>query len=93
MTGVLEIVTKMSPCFTTPRSLKKLYLFFPIFKTKFSIMTLFKLAGVLITSIYCIFQTEKVDLENTVVDESQRQWKEQGASPRLRQDKCSGMIC
>lgn len=34
-------------------------------------------------------ETEKVDLENTVVDESQRQWKEQGASPRLRQDKCS----
>lgn len=34
-------------------------------------------------------ETEKVDLENTVVNESQRQWKEQGASPRLRQDKCS----
>ncbi|KAH9664728.1 PH domain-containing protein [Citrus sinensis] len=31
-------------------------------------------------------ETEKVDLENTVVNESQRQWKEQGASPRLRQD-------
>lgn len=34
-------------------------------------------------------ETEKVDLEDTVVNESQRQWKEQGASPRLRQDKCS----
>ncbi|KAH9713091.1 PH domain-containing protein [Citrus sinensis] len=31
-------------------------------------------------------ETEKVDLEDTVVNESQRQWKEQGASPRLRQD-------
>ncbi|RVW17648.1 Oxysterol-binding protein-related protein 1C [Vitis vinifera] len=33
--------------------------------------------------------TEKVDLENTLVDESQRQLKEQGASSRLRQDKYS----
>ncbi|GFS41786.1 OSBP(oxysterol binding protein)-related protein 1C [Actinidia rufa] len=34
-------------------------------------------------------ETEKVDLENTVVDESQRQLKELGASTRLRQDKSS----
>ncbi|XP_028117659.1 oxysterol-binding protein-related protein 1C-like isoform X2 [Camellia sinensis] len=35
-------------------------------------------------------ETEKVDLENTVVDESQRQLMEQGPSSRLRQDKSSG---
>lgn len=42
---------------------------------------------------YLIFvlQTEKVDLENTVVDESQRQCKEVGPSAQLRQDKYSGM--
>ncbi|KAA8538539.1 hypothetical protein F0562_028090 [Nyssa sinensis] len=34
-------------------------------------------------------ETEKVDLENTVVDESQRQLKEFGASSRSRQDKYS----
>ncbi|KAL2231957.1 UNVERIFIED_CONTAM: Oxysterol-binding protein-related protein 1C [Sesamum indicum] len=34
-------------------------------------------------------ETEKVDLENTVVDESQRQLKEVGASSRSRQDKYS----
>ncbi|KAK6775645.1 hypothetical protein RDI58_026646 [Solanum bulbocastanum] len=34
-------------------------------------------------------ETEKVDLENTVVDESQRQCKEVGPSARLRQDKYS----
>ncbi|KAL9173289.1 hypothetical protein ABFS82_03G103800 [Erythranthe guttata] len=34
-------------------------------------------------------ETEKVDLENTVVDESQRQFKEVGASSRSRQDKYS----
>ncbi|XP_075483397.1 oxysterol-binding protein-related protein 1C-like [Primulina tabacum] len=33
--------------------------------------------------------TEKVDLENTVVDESQRQLKEVGSSSRSRQDKYS----
>ncbi|KAH7567849.1 hypothetical protein JRO89_XS07G0166400 [Xanthoceras sorbifolium] len=33
--------------------------------------------------------TEKVDLENTVVDESQRQLSDHGASSRLRQDKYS----
>lgn len=38
-----------------------------------------------------VLQTEKVDLENTVVDESQRQWKDVGPSTRLRQDKYSGM--
>ncbi|KAL5715294.1 Oxysterol-binding protein-related protein 1C [Ranunculus cassubicifolius] len=32
-------------------------------------------------------ETEKVDLENTLVDESQRQWNEVGASFRSRQDK------
>ncbi|KAK6115550.1 hypothetical protein DH2020_007819 [Rehmannia glutinosa] len=35
-------------------------------------------------------ETEKVDLENTVVDESQRQLKDIGASSRSRQDKYSG---
>ncbi|KAG6388728.1 hypothetical protein SASPL_150160 [Salvia splendens] len=34
-------------------------------------------------------ETEKVDLENTVVDESQRQLNEVGASSRSRQDKYS----
>ncbi|KAJ4715143.1 Oxysterol-binding protein-related protein like [Melia azedarach] len=34
-------------------------------------------------------ETEKVDLENTLVDESQRQLKEQEGSSRLRQDKGS----
>ncbi|XP_065881883.1 oxysterol-binding protein-related protein 1C-like isoform X1 [Euphorbia lathyris] len=34
-------------------------------------------------------ETEKVDLENTVVDESQRQWNDQGASSLSRQDKSS----
>ncbi|KAG6707338.1 hypothetical protein I3842_06G025800 [Carya illinoinensis] len=34
-------------------------------------------------------ETEKVDLENTVVDESQRQCNDQGVSSRLRQDKFS----
>lgn len=34
-------------------------------------------------------ETEKVDLENTVVDESQRQLIDQDASSRLRQDKFS----
>ncbi|XP_073294763.1 oxysterol-binding protein-related protein 1C-like [Primulina huaijiensis] len=34
-------------------------------------------------------ETEKVDLENTVVDESQRQLKEVGSSNRSRQDKYS----
>ncbi|KAL2893176.1 Oxysterol-binding protein-related protein 1C [Bienertia sinuspersici] len=33
--------------------------------------------------------TEKVDLENTVVDESQKQSKEQGTSSRAKQDKSS----
>ncbi|KAL2893172.1 Oxysterol-binding protein-related protein 1C [Bienertia sinuspersici] len=34
-------------------------------------------------------ETEKVDLENTVVDESQKQSKEQGTSSRAKQDKSS----
>lgn len=34
-------------------------------------------------------ETEKVDLENTVVDESQKQSKEQGASSSSKQDKSS----
>lgn len=34
-------------------------------------------------------ETEKVDLENTVVDESQRQFNDQGASSMSRQDKSS----
>ncbi|XP_027903100.1 oxysterol-binding protein-related protein 1C isoform X2 [Vigna unguiculata] len=35
-------------------------------------------------------ETEKVDLENTVVDESQRQWNDEEASSRLAQEKFSG---
>lgn len=38
------------------------------------------------------FQTEKVDLENTVVDESQRQFKEVGSSTGSTLDKSSGML-
>ncbi|CAN0892467.1 Oxysterol-binding protein-related protein 1C [Linum grandiflorum] len=34
-------------------------------------------------------ETEKVDLENTVVDESQRQWNDQGASSMATRDKFS----
>uniref|UniRef100_A0A7C8YYP2 PH domain-containing protein n=1 Tax=Opuntia streptacantha TaxID=393608 RepID=A0A7C8YYP2_OPUST len=34
-------------------------------------------------------ETEKVDLENTVVDESQRQARDQGDTSRLKQDKSS----
>ncbi|KAM3730993.1 hypothetical protein ACB098_12G128700 [Castanea mollissima] len=38
-------------------------------------------------------ETEKVDLENTVVDESQRQFQDQGGcSSRLRQDKFSASV-
>ncbi|GFP84355.1 oxysterol-binding protein-related protein 1c [Phtheirospermum japonicum] len=37
-------------------------------------------------------ETEKVDLENTVVDESQRQVNDVGASARSRQDKYSGKL-
>jgi len=33
-----------------------------------------------------------VDLENTVVDESQRQSRDQGDTSRLKQDKSSGKI-
>lgn len=36
-------------------------------------------------------ETEKVDLENTLVDESQRQWNEVGASSRLTQDRDSDL--
>lgn len=39
-------------------------------------------------------QTEKVDLENTVVDESQRQLNNQStSSSTLLQDKFSGKFC
>ncbi|XP_021900623.1 oxysterol-binding protein-related protein 1C isoform X2 [Carica papaya] len=37
-------------------------------------------------------ETEKVDLENTVVDESQRQVGDQGVSSQLRLDKSSGSV-
>lgn len=37
-------------------------------------------------------QSEKVDLENTVVDESQRQFEDHGASSSMRQDKSSGKL-
>lgn len=50
------------------------------------------LYGCAILLLFFISQTEKVDLENTLVDESQRQLKEQEASSRLRKEKGSGMI-
>ncbi|KAL6637693.1 hypothetical protein ACP70R_025265 [Stipagrostis hirtigluma subsp. patula] len=37
-------------------------------------------------------ETEKVDLENTLVDESQRQSKEYGSASKSRNEKYSGMI-
>ncbi|EOY16186.1 OSBP(oxysterol binding protein)-related protein 1C isoform 2 [Theobroma cacao] len=37
-------------------------------------------------------ETEKVDLENTVVDESQNKLTDQGASSIIRQDKSSGSV-
>uniref|UniRef100_A0A0E0D5D1 PH domain-containing protein n=1 Tax=Oryza meridionalis TaxID=40149 RepID=A0A0E0D5D1_9ORYZ len=37
-------------------------------------------------------ETEKVDLENTLVDESQRQSKEYGSTSRSKNEKYSGMI-
>nr|XP_010916543.1 oxysterol-binding protein-related protein 1C isoform X4 [Elaeis guineensis] len=37
-------------------------------------------------------ETEKVDLENTLVDESQRQSKEYGSASRSRHEKSSGMM-
>ncbi|KAL8510723.1 hypothetical protein ACS0TY_017515 [Phlomoides rotata] len=44
----------------------------------------------LLTGTLRHLETEKVDLENTVVDESQRQLKNVGASSRSRPDKYSG---
>ncbi|KAL8555619.1 hypothetical protein ACS0TY_003427 [Phlomoides rotata] len=44
----------------------------------------------LLTDTLRHLETEKVDLENTVVDESQRQLKNIGASSRSRPDKYSG---
>ncbi|KAJ0602617.1 putative oxysterol-binding protein [Helianthus annuus] len=43
----------------------------------------------LLVIYFLLLIEEKVDLENTVVDESQRQSKEVGATSRLRQDKYS----
>ena len=41
---------------------------------------------------YSSLKTEKVDLENTLVDESQRQSKEYGCASISRNEKCSGMV-
>lgn len=43
-------------------------------------------------SLITLLQTDKVDLENTVVDESQRQWNDQENSNGLMLEKFSGMF-
>ncbi|KAF8404160.1 hypothetical protein HHK36_009040 [Tetracentron sinense] len=64
-----------------------------IMRTEFSVMqnqvVLFKQKQSLLIDTLRQLETEKVDLENTLVDESQRQLMEDGASSRSRQDKCS----
>ncbi|KAI7739418.1 hypothetical protein M8C21_010761 [Ambrosia artemisiifolia] len=52
-------------------------------------LVLLKQKHLLLMDTLRMLETEKVDLENTVVDESQRQSKEVGATSRLRQEKCS----
>ena len=42
--------------------------------------------------LFFSMKTEKVDLENTLVDESQRQSKEYGCASISRNEKCSGMV-
>ncbi|MFS7983599.1 putative oxysterol-binding protein [Helianthus anomalus] len=64
-----------------------------IMRSEFSAMqdqlVLLKQKYLLLTDTLRMLETEKVDLENTVVDESQRQSKEVGATSRPRQDKYS----
>jgi hypothetical protein len=43
-------------------------------------------------SCVALLKTEKVDLENTLVDESQRQSKEYGSASKPRHEKYSGTI-
>ncbi|XP_071710667.1 oxysterol-binding protein-related protein 1C-like isoform X2 [Rutidosis leptorrhynchoides] len=64
-----------------------------IMRSEFSAMqdqlVLLKQKHLLLRDTLRMLETEKVDLENTVVDESQRQSKEVGATSRLRQEKYS----
>ncbi|KAI9200745.1 hypothetical protein LWI28_012680 [Acer negundo] len=64
-----------------------------IMRTEFAAMQsqllLLKQKQLLLIDTLRHLETEKVDLENTVVDESQRQWIDQGASSGSRQDKSS----
>ncbi|KAM0032544.1 putative oxysterol-binding protein [Helianthus debilis subsp. tardiflorus] len=64
-----------------------------IMMTEFSAMqdqlVLLKQKHLLLMDTLRMLETEKVDLENTVVDESQRLSKEVGATSRLRQEKYS----
>lgn len=64
-----------------------------IMRSEFSAMqdqlVLLKQKHLLLMDTLRMLETEKVDLENTVVDESQRQSKEVGATSRLRQEKYS----
>lgn len=64
-----------------------------IMRNEFSAMqdqlVLLKQKHLLLMDTLRMLETEKVDLENTVVDESQRQSKEVGATSRLRQEKYS----
>ncbi|KAL8250798.1 hypothetical protein R6Q59_034491 [Mikania micrantha] len=64
-----------------------------IMMTEFSAMqdqlVLLKQKHLLLRDTLRMLETEKVDLENTVVDESQRLLKEVGATSRLRQEKYS----
>ncbi|KAI3777316.1 hypothetical protein L1987_47116 [Smallanthus sonchifolius] len=64
-----------------------------IMRSEFSAMqdqlVLLKQKHLLLMDTLRMLETEKVDLENTVVDESQRQSKEVGTTSRLRQEKYS----
>lgn len=64
-----------------------------IMRSEFSAMhdqlVLLKQKHLLLMDTLRMLETEKVDLENTVVDESQRQLKEVGTTSRLRQGKYS----
>nr|XP_043614740.1 oxysterol-binding protein-related protein 1C [Erigeron canadensis] len=64
-----------------------------IMRSEFSAMqdqlVLLKQKHLLLMDTLRMLETEKVDLENTVVDESQRQSKEVGATSRQRQEKYS----
>ncbi|KAM7517985.1 hypothetical protein LguiB_016947 [Lonicera macranthoides] len=65
-----------------------------IMRTEFSALynhiLLLKQKQLLLTETMNQLEAEKVDLETTVVNESQKQAKDLEASSRLRQDKCSG---